>query len=64
MRQRQSLDKGRPETNPEFNQRVQSQMDRDSWQGCDSVGASYPERAEIHEIEPMGGKPRIYREKK
>lgn len=64
MRQSQSLDKGRQETNSEFNQRIQHEMDEDSWRGRDDIGAGYPERAVINEFEPMDEQPRIYKEKK
>ena len=55
-------DKGRPETPPEFSQRVQGMMDSDAWQGVDRVGNVYPEPAEIVEIEPMD-KTVVYRRK-
>lgn len=41
----------RDETPVEFSERVQYQMDQDSWQGVDTVGARYPAPAKIVEYE-------------
>ena len=37
----------RDETAPEFSRRIQDNMDADSWQGVDRVGADFPEPAEV-----------------
>lgn len=57
-----SPEESRPETPPEFSQRVQSMMDADSWQGVDRVGVDFPEPAEIIDIEPQE-RTTIYRRK-
>lgn len=39
------------ETDHEYHQRVQDQMDEDSWAGRSTVGAEFPTRAIVHEME-------------
>lgn len=48
------------ETAPEFHQRVQKQMDRESWIGRDDIGAEFPERAIVHEMEPSDSREHVY----
>jgi len=43
--------KERDETNAEFHKRVQDQLDSDSWAGRSTVGAEFPTRKKVLEIE-------------
>jgi hypothetical protein len=52
----------RPETVPEYSRRIQDNMDADSWQGVDRVGADFPEPAEVIEY-PADETTRIYKRK-
>jgi hypothetical protein len=38
------------ESNSEYHSRVQRRMDEDSFQGVDTVGARFPERAIVHDM--------------
>ncbi len=40
------------ETPAEFSYRMQTQLDRDQWQGIDYVACDYPEPAEVIVIDP------------
>lgn len=60
-RQKLMEPKERPESDSEFHQRVQDQMDEDSWAGRSTVGASFPTRATIVEYPAMDEHQRIYR---
>lgn len=51
----------RDETPAEFSRRVQDQMDQDSWQGVDTVGACYPTPAKIVEIDSNDSPRVIYK---
>lgn len=51
-----------PESNSEYHERVQDQMDSDSWAGRSTVSAEFPTRAVIHESEhELEDMPHIYR---
>lgn len=51
----------RDETPAEFSDRVACQMDQDSWQGVDTVGARYPIPAKIVEYDGDDSPQTIYR---
>lgn len=57
-------DGGHPETAPEFNRRVQDQMDREAFVGRDDVGACFPTPGIVHEYPSFDAEPHIYRERK
>lgn len=40
------------ESNGEYHRRVQRRMEEDAFQGVDTVGARFPERAIVHEMTP------------
>jgi hypothetical protein len=52
----------RYESDAEYHQRVQDQMDEDSWAGRSTVGAEFPTRAIVHDMEHEAqDAPHIYR---
>lgn len=44
------FDEGHLESDAEYHRRVQHRMSEDDWQGVDTVGAKFPERAIVHDV--------------